>query len=314
MAATLSQFQGCLLGLSLGDALGAPFEGGILERAVWRAIGRTRNGQMRWTDDTQMAVDLGESFLAHGKIDPDDLATRFARSYRWSRGYGSGTAKLLRRIARGADWREANRSVYRDGSFGNGAAMRAPILGVIYADRIDEMLAAARLSGAVTHAHALGIEGAVLLACATAFAARGCPSLDILEKAATLCASTEFRSRLETARMWLESGGNASTLEVARVLGNGIAAHESCVTGVYLALRFREQAFVDMQQFIAAIGGDVDTIGAMAGAVWGAVNGVSSLPAQLLEKLEQRERLMDIAAALHDRIDQAPMPAHDCEG
>ena len=48
-----NRFFGSLLGLALGDAFGALFEGGILERAVWAFIG-TRNGKRRWTDDTQM--------------------------------------------------------------------------------------------------------------------------------------------------------------------------------------------------------------------------------------------------------------------
>lgn len=92
------RFTGCLLGLALGDALGAPFEGGPIERAVWRIIGRTRDGRMRWTDDTQMSLDLAESLVANRALDLDDLAARFAKSYRWSRGYGPGAAKLLRRI------------------------------------------------------------------------------------------------------------------------------------------------------------------------------------------------------------------------
>ena len=81
------QFQGCLLGLALGDALGAKSEGGAAERMAWRMLGRTRTGRLRWTDDTQMTLDLAESLLAHGTLDPDDLARRFAQSYRWSRGY-----------------------------------------------------------------------------------------------------------------------------------------------------------------------------------------------------------------------------------
>ena len=54
---SLDLFQGCLLGLSLGDALGAPYEGGVLERLLWRLIGKTSQGEMRWTDDTQMTID-----------------------------------------------------------------------------------------------------------------------------------------------------------------------------------------------------------------------------------------------------------------
>ena len=108
------QFEGCLLGLALGDALGAPLEGGPVERLLWRLIGKTKQGEMRWTDDTQMSLDLAESLIENGDLDPDDLAQRFAKSYRWSRGYGPGAAKLLKRIARGAHWRDTNRSVYRN--------------------------------------------------------------------------------------------------------------------------------------------------------------------------------------------------------
>ncbi|HZZ72369.1 MAG TPA: ADP-ribosylglycohydrolase family protein [Pirellulales bacterium] len=106
---SLSGFQGCLLGL----ALGAPYEGGGPERVVRRAIGKTRQGQRRWTDDTQMALELVESLLQHGRLEPDELAMRFARSYRWSRGYGPAAAQTLKQIARGVDWRKAARPTHK---------------------------------------------------------------------------------------------------------------------------------------------------------------------------------------------------------
>src|SRR4030095_17247331 len=106
---TADKFAGCLLGLALGDALGAPFEGGPVERLLWRIIGRTCEGRIRWTDDTQMSLDFAESLIANAGLDTADLAARFARRYRWSRGYGPGVAKLLRRIAAGA----ALRGVWR---------------------------------------------------------------------------------------------------------------------------------------------------------------------------------------------------------
>ncbi len=95
------RYTGCLLGLALGDACGAPLEGGWPERLLWRCIGTTRQGVMRWTDDTQMALDIGEVVPEQGR---DDIAQRFACSYSWSRGYGPGAAKVLRRIRRGMPW------------------------------------------------------------------------------------------------------------------------------------------------------------------------------------------------------------------
>ena len=297
----LHRFQGCILGLALGDALGAPFEGGVLERLLWRLIGRTRSGEMRWTDDTQMSLDVIESLVAGGGVDSDDLAARFAASYRWSRGYGPATAKVLRRISRGQRWQEANTSVYRQGSFGNGAAMRAPVIGLFYANRPGELDVAARASAIVTHAHPQGIEGALLIASVTAAASRGESMAEILRCASQCCESEQINVRLATAQRWLTAGSDVDPADVARHLGNGIAAADSCVTALYLALRFRDAGFLEMQQRVAKMGGDADTIGAMAGAVWGAANGVEKLPSELLAKLEQRDRLLSSASLLHQR-------------
>jgi len=63
-------------------------------------------------------------------------------------------------------------------------------------------------------------------------------------------------------------------------LGNGVAASVSCVTTLYVALRFHGRPFMEMLEFIIRIGEDVDTIGAMAGALWGAAQGSAGLPAE----------------------------------
>ncbi len=300
-SALLDRFQGCLLGLALGDALGAAHEGGFAERLLWSVIGATADGRMRWTDDTQMSVDIGESLLARGGLDADDLAQRFARSYRWTRGYGPGTARLLKRIARGAHWDQANRLDYPEGSLGNGAAMRAPVIGLYFSHRQDELADAARLSARVTHAHPQGMAGAVLVASVTAQALRGATPRAILQHAAAACGLEPFVAKLEVAGDWLAAGAPGPA-EVRQVLGNGVAARESCVTAVYLGLRFMESPFARMHDFVRQCGGDVDSIGAMAGAIWGAANGAARLPALPLARLEQRERLAALATALHQSL------------
>ena len=293
------RFEGCLLGLALGDALGAPLEGGPIERLVWRLIGTTKQGETRWTDDTQMSLDVAESLTAQGQLDPDDLARRFAAGYRWSRGYGPGAAKLLKRIARGAPWQQANRSVYPDGSYGNGGAMRSAPVGLFFASRPDELVEAARQAARVTHAHPLGEEGAVLVAVATAQAALGKPHAAVLAAATHHCTLDPFRARLQVVQRWFERGEAPTAAQVRQHLGNSVSAAESCVTAIYCALRFLAAPFVELHAFVASVGGDTDTIGAMAGAVWGAANGAGRLPTERLAKLEHRARLVTVAAELH---------------
>ena len=54
-----------------------------------------------------------------------------------------------------------------------------------------------------------------------------------------------------------------------------------------------------MLSFVATCRGDVDTIGAMAGAIWGARNGGAGLPPGALANLEDAARIRKVALALH---------------
>src|SRR5262249_29241197 len=305
MDLTLDRFAGCMLGLATGDALGAPYEGGLLERLVWRFIGRTSDGCLRWTDDTQMALDLAESLLNEDGVRPDALAKRFASSYRWSRGYGPGAARVLKRIRRGEPWETAAKAVYAEGSYGNGAAMRAPVLALFFARDRDGLIAAARSSARVTHAHPLGVEGAVLIALAAHALLEGRPAAQVLDIVRTECSAPQISERMKTVRSWMESQEMPSPREVATKLGNGITAPTSCPTALYVALRHMKTSFEAMMEFIIACRGDVDTIGAMAGALWGIVNGAERLPQV---RLEGRDALVDVATRMFRRHQASAPP------
>jgi len=298
--ASLEQFEGCLLGLALGDAWGAPHEGGLVERALWKFIGTTKQGELRWTDDTQMALDVADCLVANGQINPDDLAQRFAQSYHWSRGYGPGTAKVLKRIARGEAWRYATRAVYANGSLGNGAAMRVPVVGVFYQDNAPRLAEAVQLSAEVTHAHPLAIEGAQLVATATSYAAKGIAPVEALRQVDNSCQTDVFKTRCHTALNWLESLTEPTSREVARCLGNRPSAAESCVTAIYLAYRFIDDSFDALLDFAIGCRGDVDTLAAIAGAIWGTHNHNIGLPLDKLRKIEQYDRLRITASRLHE--------------
>lgn len=299
---THDRYLGTMLGLALGDAMGAPFEGGPLERLAWRLIGRTRQGHMRWTDDTRMSLDLAESILACSGLDTNDLAQRFAASYHWSRGYGPSAARTLKRIARGTPWHQANRLDYREGSFGNGAAMRAPVIGLYLARQLDLIDTAARQSAEITHAHPLGMSGAALIARATVAALADSDPEDLLKAAAANCTEDAFCQRFQIAAGWLADRQAVPGREVTRLLGNGIAAAQSCVTAVYVAARFQQYPFEEMLGFIKLMRGDVDTISSMAGALWGASRGAEALPAGELARLEQAEEIKETATRLFELV------------
>jgi poly(ADP-ribose) glycohydrolase ARH3 len=303
MPVDADRFAGCLLGLALGDALGAPHEGGVLERCIWRLIGRTLDGRRRWTDDTQMSLDLAESLLDKNGLSQDDLARRFAQSHAWSRGYGPSTARLLRRIRRGEPWAEASRAIHPEGSWGNGAAMRAPVVALFFANEPERLVDAARAAAEVTHAHLLGIEGALLIAVATHALLHDRSAAQVLAAVSRHCQRAESIDRLRMATAWLAEGTAPGPREVADRLGNGMTAATSCVSALYIGLRHLEAGFDAMMRFTIACGGDVDTLASMAGALWGAHNGAARLPAVALEA---RERIEQVAARLHGRAELSP--------
>lgn len=304
-----NKIAGSVLALAMGDALGAAHEGGPLEQIVWHIIGR-HGGRWRWTDDTQMSIDVIESLIEWGEVRQDDLAGRFARSYRWSRGYGPGAAKILKKIANGMPWDQANRSVYKDGSFGNGAAMRAAPIGLFFARAsMDAMTEATRKISQITHTHPLGIEGATLIAATAAMAYLDTDSEQILRGLDPLGKSPVFREKLHTAGSWLQDSTPSSPDKVRSELGNGIAAASSCVTAIYCALAHRNHPFEELLAFVRRLGGDVDTIGAMSGAIWGATNGADALPKDLLLQVERNKYLAHLATALALKIRQThPTP------
>jgi poly(ADP-ribose) glycohydrolase ARH3 len=289
------RFAGSLLGLALGDALGAKHEGGPIEQVAWWLAGLGRGGLLRWTDDTQMAIGLAESLVRWKGVESDPLARTWAEAYDPLRGYGPGARRLLSMIRAGADWRTANRSVFADGSLGNGAAMRAAPLGLFYHAMPGELRPAAELAASITHAHPLGIAGGVLIARAVALAVAGGTPAEVIDALLADHWPDEFRTRLETARSWL--GSSVPKSRVAGELGCGIEAHRSAVTAVW-AWAAHPDDFEAMIAYVISLGGDTDTIGAMAGGVLGARLGIGGLPAAALERLESREHIHDLARRL----------------
>ncbi|MFH1689765.1 MAG: ADP-ribosylglycohydrolase family protein [Candidatus Eisenbacteria bacterium] len=77
------RYRGCLLGLAAGDALGAPVEGAPRGSfaPLTDMVGEGPDGLPRgtWTDDTSLALCLGESLVEPGGFDPADQMRRYLR-------------------------------------------------------------------------------------------------------------------------------------------------------------------------------------------------------------------------------------------
>ncbi len=295
------KIRGAMLGGALGDAIGE-LAFGLGDRAALTAA-VDRRPSLVYTDDTAMAIGVAEVLVAHGGLDPETLGRRFHDNYRrepW-RGYGPGPPTLFALVERdGLSYAAAARRLYGgEGSFGNGAAMRvAPVGLFVSAGPALEDLA--RASAEATHAHPVGIDGAVVQAAAVASAVDLDPAApfdagSFCRRVADIARISEMRARLASVeRLWAEGVRPA---RAAAEFGFGIAVQDSLPFALYSFLTHPDS--LEDCLFCATLhAGDRDTVGAMACAVSGAYLGVDTIPAEWLAKLENRDLLDALARRL----------------
>ena len=321
----LSRAHGALAGLALGDALGMPTQEMSPEqiRAVYGRITGLVDGDASQpyapgmpagsvTDDTEQAL-LIASLLVRGRGSSSGRvalnAVEFAHALlAWEdsmieRGsldlLGPSTKAALERVRAGED----PLTVGGEGTT-NGAAMRVTPIGIAVSTEDPEAFAEAVWSSCrVTHATRQGFQSAALVAAAVSMgidAARStAPDLrGLLWKAVTYVDSLPERGAwtpdpdvvAATRRaMQLAVNPASSSLEcLVEQVGTSVASAQAIPMAFALLARDPSpQALLDA----ANIGGDTDTIGAIAGAILGAALGVQVLPADSLSMIEEVSHL-----------------------
>lgn len=302
----LNCFRGCLLGLAVGDATGAPYEGldaGMLHQMfglMQNVIAAPPDGTLFYTDDTQMMIGVAEVLLAKGYIEEDALVAAFAENFEADRGYGAGAAQILQTALVGGDWRHLSQTQFPGGSLGNGAAMRVAPVGLLFHDDLDRVADEAARSARPTHLHPVGIDAARLVALAVALALRG---RGRPFDRATFLGELESRAETDELRRQLSDARAMAPDDPVSRFGNGIRADRSVITAI-ACFAADPDDYAAVLAHAIGLGGDTDTIAAMAGAVSGARLGIAAVPRHLLDALEDgpkgREYIGQLAIRLHD--------------
>src|ERR1041384_4998701 len=104
-------------------------------------------------------------------------------------------------LRRGGQWDKAARRLFGGaGSYGNGAAMLAAPIGLLYSRNPALLRDVAEKSASITHAHELGKEGAALIAFAVALALESDSDVDVhgfLGRLKDFCRSEPFSAKLD---------------------------------------------------------------------------------------------------------------------
>src|SRR5262249_5599029 len=165
--------KGCLVGLAVGDALGAPLE--FLSRNEVRRKYPTGLREMtasdlweegEYTDDTQMALLIGETFLECGRIEAKDLAGRFHEWKKTAKDVGGMTRAVLNMPEYLEKPEECAARYFRshpNARAGNGAVMRCAAVALFCLESREKLIKETRKSASVTHADPLAQESCALL-------------------------------------------------------------------------------------------------------------------------------------------------------
>ena len=351
----LSRAHGALAGLALGDALGMPTQAMSPEqiRAVYGRIAGLVDADASQpyapgmpagsvTDDTEQALLVasllvrgGGSSSGHAALDAGEFAHALLA---WedsmiARGsldlLGPSTKAALERVRAGED----PLSVGGAGTT-NGAAMRVTPIGIAVSTADPEAFAESVWSSCqVTHATRQGFQSAALVAAAVSLGIDAASS-SASDVRALLWEAVSYVAFLSPRGAWapdpdvvaatrraleLASTPPSPSLELlAEQIGSSVASAQAIpMAFALLARNPSPRALLDA----ANLGGDTDTIGAIAGAILGAAAGVGVFDGRALAQVEEVSRLglqpiasklLELRAA-HEPAASAP-PAREGEG
>ncbi|MXP55610.1 ADP-ribosylglycohydrolase family protein [Pantoea sp. Seng] len=308
---------GAFYGQALGDAMGMPSElwprSRVKQHFGWIdgfLPGPAENnaacyfGRAAFTDDTSMALALADAIVTHdGDINAETIG---ANILHWAEEFDAFNKNVLgptSKIALNALKTGTPVAQLENNGMTNGAAMRVSPLGCLLpAKDLDAFIDAVALASSPTHKSDVAIAGATVIAWAVSRAIDGASwayirdELPAIARAAqekrvtTFSASMAARVELALSVVAQGRGVESTMQQIYDLVGTGTATIES----VPAAIAMVELANTDPNRcaiLCANLGGDTDTIGAMAVAICGALHGIDGIDSQLKAELDAANAL-----------------------
>lgn len=273
---------GAFVGLAVGDALGAPVEFkepgefSPVKDYAYSYVWQIPPGY--WTDDTSMAICLAESIIHKDHVLPDDILQRFVRWYVHGENsptgrcfdIGNTTRTNIERFIKEGVYSPAPNIVWQSG---NGGIMRLSPVAVRYWQDPELTAQLSVLQSQTTHGSDECVKCAAELGMLLARSIQGQPVWQELVDQVG-----------EISQRQISNSGQASTT---------LLAAKWCVATT--------SNFEDAVCKAVNLGGDADTIGAVAGQIAGSIYGLSSIPERWKQGLYDYARLVDLAQMLFDK-------------
>lgn len=299
---TRDRFRGALLGLAVGDALGAQVE--FMPRGSFAAVAEMGGGGPHhlpagaFTDDASMAMCLAESLVECG-FDPADQMRRYVRW--WREGYWSSTGRcfdigntVLHALGRFLQTGDPMAGSEDPRTAGNGSIMRLAPIALFAAPDVRQAAELGGVSSRTTHGAPEAVDACRLLAGLLTAALNGATRDELL--------APDLPQRLclgpLAPRIAAVAEGSYRRKEPAAIRGSGYVV-ESLEAALWAFSRARD--FRECVLLAVNLGDDADTTGAVAGQLAGAHYGAGAIPEEWLRPLARREEIGRLADALHQR-------------
>ena len=326
----LDKFQGCLLGVAIGDTLGHPFEGKLRSEIYSyfddfeEFIQNNRRLFRTYTDDSQLTLHTAEALIKGNGFNID----YFIREYiNWLDdppiGPGYGCISSIRKLKYGVHWKEA-----ASNSGGNGTTMRIAPIGLFYHKDIKALKTAAIKSSIITHSHPAASAGAIVIAKAIAFLIDKDPetgfSIDEFFDVITASISNsqdeiweefiqilnKLKSNLnipiESGLIKFSQAGVKSPYFIEQYLGQAFVhpyTISTVICSIFIFLK-KLTSFKECIFELATAGGDSDTVGAIGGSLAGVYFGLHNIPTDLIKVVKKNKDILRICEELYNKFNK----------
>lgn len=296
----IERFQGCLLGLAVGDALGTTLEfrkPGSFEPLTDMTGGGPfglKPGQ--WTDDTSMALCLAESLIEKQGFDANDQMERYVRWYRT--GYLSSTGRCF---DIGGTTRHALERFERTGNpfsgptdrvtAGNGSIMRLAPVPMFYAREPEKAIHFAAESSRTTHGAVAAVDACRYMAGIIVGALHGETKENLL--APCYCPIPGYWDDHPLCPEVAEVAGGSFTYRTPPdIKGTGyvVQSLEAALWAFHKSTTFKDGCLL-----AANLGDDADTTGAVYGQIAGALYGINMIPSEWRSRLYLHDYIISLA-------------------
>lgn len=293
---------GCILGTAAGDALGLALEGLSRKRQakMFPALDSHQLlpfGKGMTSDDTEHTCMLAQSLIVTGHGDLASLEKTFASNFAWRLRFwlaglpaGIGMATLRAIIKLWLGYPATKSGVF---SAGNGPAMRAALIGVCFGDDMPRMRTLVRAATRLTHTDPKAEYGALAVALAAHYAARGVDvtANEFMRALGEYINEAEFNTLMQTVADSIARAQSAEQFADSLGCGKGVSGYMyhtlPCVLHVWLTHQSDYRAAVTT---MVRLGGDSDTTAAIVGAIVGARVGKAGIPETWLDNLVEWPR------------------------